>query len=325
MSINNENKKGNSNRNKILIAWISVIGAIIVALIPILPELIGSKNGVNNTPIPSPAVTQNRTNVPAQPILTHTEIIIITTNPPSSSTQTPTNTPTQTLTNTPTQTPTNTSTQTIDPIPPDVVSYLSFNGNGEDLSEHGNGVILQGVTFTTGRDGRSNSALSFDGVNDYVQLSNESAYDLTTFTIIIWMKLDNLSAENDWVISKGLGFGNFSIHVTGNSSQFWAGYAGYTHVTESGNWSSIASSEPLPIGSFFCLAISVDRNNFKSYINGQVVRQAQNITPPKQNDNPVYIGLGGHNAIDEYFSGIIDEVQFYSRVLSDNEVAQQCE
>ncbi len=208
-------------------------------------------------------------------------------------------------------------------IPSGAVTYYDFNGSGQD-SAGSNTAIIQGATFTTGRDGRSNSALLFDGVDDYVQLSNESAFDLTAFTIIIWLKFNEARPEDNWIISKGSLYGNFTLRRTGSSAEYWAGYASYVHVTQEGNWSSVASQEPLPIGEFFCWAITVDSSSFRSYINGQLARSTTNVSPPTLNNEPVYIGAGGYNEVDSYFRGVIDGVQIYNRVLSDSEVAQQC-
>lgn len=209
-------------------------------------------------------------------------------------------------------------------IPPSAVAYYGFDGNGTDQIGDST-AIIQGATFTTGRDGTSFSALEFDGIDDFVQLPNESAFDLTEFTIIIWLRLDSLEPVDGWIISKGPLYGNFTIMVTGSDAQYWAGYASYVHVTQGGNWSSVASQEPLPIGEFFCLAISLDSSSFRSYINGQLARSAGNVSPPLLNDSPVYVGAGGYYDVSEYFRGIIDEVQIYSRVLSDSEIAQQCQ
>ncbi|MBL8165044.1 MAG: LamG domain-containing protein [Anaerolineae bacterium] len=166
--------------------------------------------------------------------------------------------------------------------------------------------------------------MRFDGVDDFVQLPNAAALNLMTFTIVIWLEFDSSRPEDDWIISKGSLYGNFSILRTGASAQYWAGYASYAHVTQGGNWSSVASSDPLPIGQFFCLAISLDANNFRSYLNGRLTQSAANVSPPQLNDSPVYIGAGGYNDVNAFFRGVIDEVQIYGRVLSDSEVAQQC-
>jgi CSLREA domain-containing protein len=209
-------------------------------------------------------------------------------------------------------------------IPAGAVAYYDFDGDARDQSGNNHHATIHGASFTTGRDGKSNSALRFDGIDDSVQLPDESAFDLKEFTIIIWLKLEDLSRTDDWIISKGSFWGNFSITRKGRSSEHWAGYASYAHMTKNGNWASLASSAPLPVGEFFCLAISLDNDSFKSYLNGQLTHKTQDVSPPKLNDSPVFIGAGGYDGVSEYFRGIIDEVQIYKRKLTGAEIAQQC-
>ncbi len=52
-----------------------------------------------------------------------------------------------------------------------IASY-SFSGNTLDNSGNGHDGTLHGATYTTDRFGTENSALSFDGVDDYVDLPN---------------------------------------------------------------------------------------------------------------------------------------------------------
>jgi CSLREA domain-containing protein len=209
-------------------------------------------------------------------------------------------------------------------IPAGAVAYYDFDGDARDQSGNNHHATIHGASFTTGRDGKRNSALRFDGIDDSVQLPDESAFDLKEFTIIIWLKLEDLSRTDDWIISKGSFWGNFSITRKGRSSEHWAGYASYAHMTKNGNWASLASSAPLPVGEFFCLAISLDNDSFKSYLNGQLTHKTQDVSPPKLNDSPVFIGAGGYDGVSEYFRGIIDEVQIYKRKLTGAEIAQQC-
>ena len=49
-----------------------------------------------------------------------------------------------------------------------LVAYYPFNGNANDESTDGHDGTVYGATLTTDRFGNSNSAYSFDGINDYI-------------------------------------------------------------------------------------------------------------------------------------------------------------
>ena len=203
-----------------------------------------------------------------------------------------------------------------------LVAYYPFNGNAYDKSGNGNnGTILGGATFSEDHYGNPNGALSCDGIDDYVALPNESSFDLTEFSIVMWIKVPDYSKEN-WLISKGFYFGNYTITIN-EVSHPWPGYAGYVHQTASGNWSTfIDLSGPVPLNEYFQVAVTVGPAGFKGYINGNLKRQVISTTSPKLNDDPVTIGAGGYDSISDFFLGDIDDVRIYNRVLSDSEVTE---
>ena len=49
-----------------------------------------------------------------------------------------------------------------------LVGYWPFNSNANDESGNGNNGTVNGATFTNDINGNSNSAYSFDGINDNI-------------------------------------------------------------------------------------------------------------------------------------------------------------
>jgi hypothetical protein len=79
----------------------------------------------------------------------------------------------------------------------DLVAWYTFNGDAQDASGNGNhGIINGGAIFTEDRFGNTNAALSFDGTDDYVELPNESNFDLTALTIVAIVKVQNYDITN---------------------------------------------------------------------------------------------------------------------------------
>src|SRR3990167_4957400 len=76
-----------------------------------------------------------------------------------------------------------------------LVAYYPFNGNANDESGNGNNGTVNGATLTTDRFGNTNKAYSFDGVNDYIDIGNNTnlkRYN-TSFTVSSWIKLFSYS------------------------------------------------------------------------------------------------------------------------------------
>ena len=53
-----------------------------------------------------------------------------------------------------------------------LVAWYPFNGNANDETGNGNNGIVYGAILTADKDGNENSAYSFDGVDDYIEIVN---------------------------------------------------------------------------------------------------------------------------------------------------------
>jgi hypothetical protein len=74
-----------------------------------------------------------------------------------------------------------------------LVAYYPFNGNANDESGNGIDGIANGATLIADRFGNSNSAYSFDGVDDYISFPNSNTIGITSFsgiTISLWFQVN---------------------------------------------------------------------------------------------------------------------------------------
>jgi len=72
-----------------------------------------------------------------------------------------------------------------------LVGHWKFDNNFNDATSKANHATgSDGVGFTTGVGGMANTALLFDGVNDYVKIAHHSAYDFGTgdYSLGAWVK-----------------------------------------------------------------------------------------------------------------------------------------
>jgi len=201
-----------------------------------------------------------------------------------------------------------------------IVGCYTFNNDTYDKSGNGNhGILHGGATFTADKSGNPNGALLLDGIDDYVTILNESNFDLAEFTIAATIKVPDHSREN-WIVSKGHYFGNYTLQILEGIDPYYPGYATYTHQTGQGNWSALVSDCPFPTNEFFNIAVTLSAGEFRAYINGEQKNHVLNPSPPLLNNEPVRIGAGGYYSVSDFFKGVIDEVRIYNRALSAMEI-----
>jgi len=203
-----------------------------------------------------------------------------------------------------------------------LVGCYPFNGNTYDRSgNYLNGVLHGSPIFTTDARGNASGALFLDGTDDYVSLSNDSRFNLSQLTLSAIVKIPDFQHEN-WIISKGPFFGNYSLRINDGTHAYWPGYGAYGHQSVSGNWGSLASNARVPTNVFFDLTVTLSGTEFKAYVNGNLAQTASILETPLFNSDPVAIGAGGYDGLTQFFSGAIDELRIYNRPLAATEVCE---
>jgi flagellin-like protein len=182
------------------------------------------------------------------------------------------------------------------------------SGNGN------NGTLVNGPTWTSGK---IESAVNFDGTDDYVSVPDADSLDFTTaMTVMAWVKLDDITADH-WVASKsGYVDGEFATWRIGYIS--WSGF-----VFLFREWDGVVSSTTFPTtGTWYHIAATYDGSHTKIYVNGVLEGTLAYSTPIEVTDYPLYIGSGSWAETPElFFDGTIDEVRVYDRALSAVEIS----
>jgi len=133
---------------------------------------------------------------------------------------------------------------------------LVLDGSGDN----NHGTVYGGATWVDGVYGK---ALSFDGIDDYIQVADSDSLDLTDkITVEMWMKPDAFGRTRE-LGSKVGGWGqDFYVFSTGALE--------WQLKLDDGSYWSIVSSTPVSVGSWYDLAFAVDTSTDKAwiYING---------------------------------------------------------
>jgi hypothetical protein len=86
----------------------------------------------------------------------------------------------------------------------DLVAYYPFNGNANDESGNGNHGTVSGALLVADRFGQANRAYAFDGIDDYIRISNQPDLNFQqAITISFWMKIGQFYDREAYPLSHG--------------------------------------------------------------------------------------------------------------------------
>ena len=171
-------------------------------------------------------------------------------------------------------------------------------------------------------EGNYNSALDFDGVDDYVDIGNDLGLGENALTVEVWVKYNAwgvigssrhyVSDWNTWSVDNQKGF-LLRTYQDNKNPQFI--------VADGVNYYGVSSSQELSLDTWYHIAGIFKANEiFKIYVNG--IERGSGSSPSKyekESATQIYIGRSGINP--GYFNGIIDQLAIYDRALTPEEIA----
>ncbi|MDE0425934.1 MAG: LamG domain-containing protein [Candidatus Poribacteria bacterium] len=198
-----------------------------------------------------------------------------------------------------------------------LVLYLSFDegkgGNAADGSVHGHdGELIEDPAWVDGQFGK---ALEFDGtkqqyvivpINDTLQLREE-------FSVAFWVKRDKAQIR-DWnymVAAGSLKWATIFQNASSNTF-FWS--------TSGGAWAQKAVSDDIQPEDWVHLAVTHDTGSKVTiYNDGKVAGGGAKPPPVDEIDGSIMVGA--RHPGQEFFTGIIDEVFLFNRIITDAEIS----
>ena len=210
-----------------------------------------------------------------------------------------------------------------------LVAHWTFDENGEttahDSAGSNTGTLLNGTGWTSGVSG---SAVSLDGVNDYVTVPDNPSLRFTqssSFTISFWAKPNAISGGD--VISKMRASGQSGVF--GYEVRLGANAFANFHVESSNEgYLDIDTGAGSVLGGKWYYVTAVYNNkNMKVYLDGMpkgsgTFNYNTGTTSP---DGPLAIGARVANSspmANWYFGGSVDDVRIYNEALSDAKILE---
>lgn len=204
-----------------------------------------------------------------------------------------------------------------------LVAEWHFDGDAKDSSGNGNDGTIYGATFVEGIKGK---ALSFNGLNNYVEIPHSTVLQPERITVVAWVKLAANTPSNDiWgIVTKDNPNDAWTMQVHGSQSgqprtrPGFANDVGFYVRTDVGAVQPFIKTS-LEVGSWYQIAGVYDGNYVMIYLNG-VKKDSMALTGTiLQNTNPANIGRTV-NYPTRLMNGVIDEVRIYNRALNADEI-----
>jgi len=212
-----------------------------------------------------------------------------------------------------------------------LVAYFPFNGNANDETGNGNDGTVTGATLTTDRFGTENSAYNFDGVNDWIEADYTGLLDMNdeNFTISVFVKPSQIPEGSHGYIMR---YGGNSTSPTQTTYAilatddcfftFLTAYDPYENYYAYSDTFNLQSDYE----SWHHLVCIRDNENsqMQIYMDGFLQRtiiSGSGEWDSMANPRSLFIGTADESPGTGLFSGILDDIRIYNRILSESEIS----
>lgn len=216
-----------------------------------------------------------------------------------------------------------------------LIAYYPLNGTATDASGNNlNGVIMGNPQPTTDRFNNPNSAMRFDGANDYIVVND--AGKLSTKAITVAAMINTEVAGGQMILGKiEYGTGYAATYNLGINYDVQYGYFfGTTPFTASCFQQYLydpsnpfaRTTNNFSTNQWHCLVGSFENNTLKIYVDGVLADVKTTTYQNLLECTNTQLLIGSWWAGDPLrFKGKIDDVRIYNRALNTDEVAALCE
>ncbi|HNW89671.1 MAG TPA: T9SS type A sorting domain-containing protein [Bacteroidales bacterium] len=206
-----------------------------------------------------------------------------------------------------------------------LVGWWPFSGNVIDSSGTGNNGIIYGATITTDRFGNSNSAYSFNGTDNYIEVPNNSSLNPPSVTVSVWVKINSYSHA---------GSGNATIEsMVFKKNTLYNYFEGYQIRLETSNGivcSSVAScsgdergtcnNNITQLNQWSHFLMTANAIEMKFYVNGTLKQSSNTGFQLCFDVLPLYFGRTAQSQFEGFLNGVLDDIRIYNRVLNNSEI-----
>ncbi|MGG7034411.1 MAG: LamG-like jellyroll fold domain-containing protein [Flavobacterium sp.] len=205
-----------------------------------------------------------------------------------------------------------------------LAGWWSFNNNANDASLNANNGTVTGATLVADRFGNPNSAYSFNGVNQWIEIANSNSLNPTSqLSISVWVE-STAQMGNAGIVGK---WNNFGGNIGNGREQYTitTGNTGVGFYIQTN--SSVLAQETNSLynnGSWHNYIGVWDGSTMKLFRDGvlvSTVAQTGSISSLVQGlEIGRYAGGQGTGVNNNYFKGKIDDIGIWNRALTVDEI-----
>ncbi len=193
-------------------------------------------------------------------------------------------------------------------------TFPIFGSMANDSSLWGNnGSLRNNPTYTM--NGKFDSALVLDGINDGVNLNNSAIVSPSNVTVEAWIKSNSWVASENYIISKECGTppDEYMLRVENGELEFITRTS--DGAEKNATWISTAPST----GSWHFVVGTYDGAAVSLYVDGNLTARNLNGTGALRPAN-CSLMIGNNEDLNRPFNGTIDEVALWNRSLTSTEI-----
>jgi prepilin-type N-terminal cleavage/methylation domain-containing protein len=185
-----------------------------------------------------------------------------------------------------------------------------------DTSGWGNNGTIAGAIPDNNTPSGQGWAMSFDGVDDYVNCGNSNTLKLSSNggTVSLWFKTSTIPDSFDYILSRDTNGYTIQMNADGTLKVYWAAISGSALFLGS-------TPTNLANGAWhhFAFTIPLDSHISEFYVDGSLIGTDAFGT---LGDNGSNLYIGGLGAVRNW-QGLIDEVRIYNTALTTSQIQSQ--
>lgn len=196
-------------------------------------------------------------------------------------------------------------------------AWYTNNGNALDMSGNGNDGNVNGATLTTDRFGNINSAYSFNGVSNNIELPSD--FDYPEKTIALWFNATTIGTTTGGIYNSD--HNSITFGLTGLNVKEVAGVKRLAY--RQGATGGYDLDGFITENQWYMASISIRTDSTFFYLCDSLIFSLPTDLGNSNNGNS-FASFGKSRVNDRYFDGKIDDVRIYNRALSSTEISELC-
>lgn len=173
----------------------------------------------------------------------------------------------------------------------DILEDITGNGFEADCEDMSDEAIVNSNVW--------NRCVTLDGLNDHIIIMDAEELNGSNYTLAFWFYPEDLTVES-YLFSKGSD--GYYLKIDANEQLVFNGFATSGLDLQTGRWYHVAAVRTNSI--------------HQIYLDGRE-QTLTGTAAVSSNSDPLYFG----NRVNSYFTGKIDEIQFYDQALNANEIS----